>query len=178
MPEVGKYVSPPGERCYILAMSKDLSQIALLDGFKKDGSLAINSIEQKAFSLADCSSMILKDSKGKPKGVCYPAIYEIASGVRFMGMGSPKIPPENPNLADRLLLKLSSRIDTPMLKEPVKFEKGPMVKQMLIHLETDPRLMGKALDNALIKNALSLKSEIWQILLFSIIAFVMGAAVF
>lgn len=176
MVEAGKYVRPPGESVKLLAFSADLKTVSLMDGYRKEGDLAINGVVQRAFDLSDADALIHIDGKGKPSGICYPVIYEIGSGVRLFGIGKPKIekPSETFTRLDRMMKGLSTQVKVPIMKAPVKLE----TDKVTLQLRTDPRLHGKALDNALLKNALSLKGEIWQFVVCLLFGLLIGILVF
>lgn len=166
---VSKFVSPPGEKVSILAFNADLSTVQILDGYKRDGDLAINGFEQKGFNLSDCSSLIYKGRNGRPQGMIYPAIYEIAAGVRLFAIGKPRV-----KEAGAFINHFSKEVKIPTLKEPVKLSIPPLT----VELRTDPRLIGKALDNALLKNILSLRAEIWQLIVALLFGLFVGAMAF
>jgi hypothetical protein len=177
MVQAGKYVRPPGDMVKLLAFSSDLRTVTILEGYKKEGDLAINGVIQRGFDLSDADAMIHVDKNGKPTGIAYPVIYELASGVRLFKVGPPTLEKKNPEdntRLERILRGLSTEVKMAVIKQPVKME----VDKVTLQLRADPRLHGKALDNALLKNALSLKSEIWQLVVCLLFGLIVGILVF
>lgn len=159
-----------------MAFSADLKNVIILSGYKKEGALAINGIDQRGFDLSNCDSMIYRDRNGKPIGMIYPVIYDIATGVRFMGIGKTHPPPDvkESSLLAHLKANLSSEVRSVVMKEPLTLKTDPKILQ----LTADPRLHGKALDSALLKNALSLKGEFWQLVVCLLVGLVFGIIIF
>lgn len=176
MPDFKKYVLPPGEDVHLLAFSADLKNVIILDGYKKEGALAINGIDQRGFDLSNCDSMIYRNQKGKPIGMIYPVIYDIATGVRFMGIGKNQPAPIESPTAMLAYIKagLSKETKIVSVKTPVQLKADPVILQ----LTADPRLHGKALDSALLKNALSLKGEFWQLVVCLLVGLIFGIVIF
>ena len=176
MPDFKKYILPPGEDVHILAFSADLRNVIILSGYKKEGALAINGIDQRGFDLSNCDAMIYRDRNGKPIGMIYPAIYDIATGVRFMRIGKTHPAPDvkESSLLAHLKANLSSEVRSIVVKEPVTLKTDPVILQ----LTADPRLHGKALDSALLKNALSLKGEFWQLVVCLLVGLLFGIVIF
>ena len=126
-------------------------------------------MERKGIELNECSPMILFE-KGKSRGLIYPVDLDTSQGVKFS---------DQEHHGDSVALTFPMEVSVPgrlftrkvmKLGKPVWFCKSAILRQLSIN----PRLTGTAVDSELIRSALGLKPEIWQMIVCLIIGVVVG----
>jgi hypothetical protein len=131
--------------------------------------LVSNSLERKGIELNSCHPLIFQE-KGKFKGVVYPVDLDASQGIYFTDeslYGKEEFcitPPITVSVPGRFRTKLETRWG-----RPVKFIRSTILRQLNIN----PRLTGTAVDSEMIRNALGLRPEIWQL----IVALIVGVAI-